>query len=110
MLCGQAQLMASALRRSASVQLPEQFREAARAAWAASAAGDAGERSGMVADVSDSLTRIGLANSRGDMAGNGALKMDICLQLRDQCGRKVRGASCCPILSLLDACCGLFIR
>ncbi|CAL8469656.1 g9197 [Coccomyxa elongata] len=85
----QAQLMASALRRSASVQLPEQFREAARAAWAASAAGDAGERSGMVADVSDSLTRLGLANSRGDVAGNGALKMDICLKLRDQCGRKV---------------------
>ena len=88
--------MASALRRPVGAQLPEGFREAARAAWAASAAGDAGERSGMVADVSDSLTRLGLANTRGAVAGEGALKMDICLKLRDQCGRNVRGTSCSP--------------
>ena len=85
--------MASALRRPASAQLPEAFQVAARAAWAASgAAGDGGsgsERPGMLADVSDSLARLGLANSRGAPAGGGVLKMDICLKLRDRCGRKV---------------------
>lgn len=92
-LCGQAHLMASALRRPASAQLPEAFQAAAREAWAASAAaGDGGgaDRPGMLADVSDSLARLGLANSRGQAAGGGVLKMDICLKLRDRCGRKVR--------------------
>lgn len=109
----QAHLMAGALRRPASAQLPEAFREAARRAWAASApsvhsAGDTAERSGMLADVADSLSRLGLAATRGRVATGGALKMDICLEATDRCGRQVRArrGTCAPLkrslVALLD--------
>ena len=88
--CAQAHLLAGALGRRGSAQLPDSFRVAAREVWAAKLGEEAEAAPGaLLVDVSESLLRIGLDNERAGTASDGLLRLDIALKQRDRRGRKV---------------------
>lgn len=71
-------------------QLPLKFQAPAKAAWAETVHEPVREAYGIVMDVADSLSRIGLTLRHGHLEAGGMFKTDIVLRPQDCAGRKVR--------------------
>jgi hypothetical protein len=88
-------MMATALRRPTSARLPVSFQAPARAAWAA-AFDKLREPVGMVMDVSQALSRLGLEHFTGHLEAGSLFRVDIVLNPQYCGGRKV---STCSLVS-----------
>lgn len=88
----QAYLLSGALRRKVAASLPAEFIREGRRLWLNVLDADSKPGS-MLADVSESLSRIGLENARVPIIGNGTFKMDIGLQQLDKDGYQVNSLS-----------------